>query len=81
MALYGRLMDNAKRIYLRIGEQVTHKAHPEWGEGIVIETSDSSIPGGLSMVKIEFTNVGQKSFFNDLALPQCCYHAGVKRVK
>lgn len=73
-------MDNSKRPYLRIGEQVTHEGHPEWGAGVVIETVDSAIPGGLSMVKIEFTYAGQKSFFNDLSLPQCCYHAGIKRV-
>lgn len=74
-------MDNTRRPYLRIGEHVNHEGHPEWGMGAVIETVDSGIPGGISMVKIEFACAGQKSFFNDLSLPQCCYHAGVKRVK
>jgi len=74
-------MDNNKRPYLRIGEHVKHEAHPEWGDGVVVEILDSAIPGGVSMVKIEFTLAGQKFFFNDLSLPQCCYHAGVKRLK
>lgn len=71
---------NNKQLYLRIGEHVTHEAHPEWGEGVVIETLNSEIPGGVSMVKIEFVHAGLKSFFNDMSLPQCCYNAGVKKL-
>ena len=55
-------MDNNKRPYLRIGEHVKHEAHPEWGDGVVVEILDSAIPGGVSMVKIEFTLAGQKFF-------------------
>jgi hypothetical protein len=74
-------MDDTRRTYLRIGEHVTHVEHPEWGIGIVTETLDSAVPGGLCMVRIEFAHAGKKSFFNDLSLPQCCYHAGIKRLK
>ncbi len=68
-----------RRLYLSLGEEVVHLRHPEWGIGKVIEEKNSTIPGGLSMVRIEFGNVGLKTFNNNIDSLYCCYHAGVRR--
>jgi hypothetical protein len=68
-----------RRLYLSLGEEVVHLRHPEWGIGKVIEERNSTVPGGLSMVRIEFGNVGLKAFNNNIDSLYCCYHAGVRR--
>lgn len=68
-----------RRLYLSLGEEVVHLRHPEWGIGKVIEEKNSTVPGGLSMVRIEFGNVGLKTFNNNIDSLYCCYHAGVRR--
>jgi hypothetical protein len=68
-----------RRLYLSLGEEVVHLRHPEWGIGRVIEERNSTLPGGLSMVRVEFGNVGLKTFNNNIDSLYCCYHAGVRR--
>ncbi len=68
-----------RRLYLSLGEEVVHLSHPEWGIGKVIEEMNSTVPGGLSIVRIEFGNVGLKTFNNNIDSLYCCYHAGLRR--
>lgn len=70
----------ARRLYLSIGEEVVHLRHPEWGVGKVVEELNSTVPGGISMIKIAFRHVGEKTFHNDVNSLYCCYHAGVRKV-
>jgi hypothetical protein len=69
-----------RKLYLSVGEAVVHLRHPEWGEGKVVEEMNSTVPGGLSMVKIEFKHAGQRMFDNNIESLCCCYHAGVRRL-
>jgi len=69
-----------RKLYLSIGEEVVHTGHPEWGRGTVVEEINSVVPGGMSMVRIEFSVGGSKTFDNNLSSLWCCYHAGVRRV-
>lgn len=68
-----------RKLYLSVGEDVVHLRHPEWGAGKVVEELNSTIPGGMSMVKIIFKHAGQKTFDNDLDSLCCCRHAGIVR--
>jgi len=72
-------MKEARRLYLRLGELVIHTRYPQWGVGEVIEEANSTIPGGLSMVRIEFPHVGEKTFNNNIDSLHCCYYAGIRR--
>ncbi len=74
-------MKETRRLYLGVGEEVVHLRHPEWGVGKVVEEMNSMLPGGFSMVRIEFRNGGQKTFDNNIDSLWCCYHAGVRRIK
>jgi len=69
----------SRRLYLSVGEKVVHLRHPEWGVGEVVEEVNSTVPGGLSLVKIEFLHAGSKTFNNNIDSLYCCYHAGVRR--
>lgn len=69
-----------RKLYLSVGEVVIHLRHPEWGQGKVVEEMNSTIPGGMSMVRIEFRYAGKRTFDNNLESLFCCYHAGVRRV-
>jgi hypothetical protein len=68
-----------RKLYLSVGERVVHLRHPEWGVGKVVEEMNSNIPGGISMVRIDFHNAGQRTFDNNMESLYCCYHAGVRR--
>lgn len=69
-----------RKLYLSVGEEVIHLRHPEWGIGKVIQEMNSTIPGGISMIRIEFRHVGERTFDNNLESLCCCYHAGVRRI-
>ncbi len=69
-----------RKLYLSVGEAVVHLRHPEWGLGKVVEEMNSTLPGGLSMVRIDFKYAGQRTFDNNIESLCCCYHAGVRRV-
>jgi len=68
-----------KRIYLRLGDRVTHLWHEEWGEGAVVEERTSVVPGGTCLVRLLFEDGQQRTFNNDLDHEQCCYFFGLRR--
>lgn len=70
-----------KRIYLRLGDRVTHLWHEEWGEGAVVEERTSVVPGGTCLVRLLFEDGQQRTFNNDLDHEQCCYFFGVRRTR
>lgn len=69
-----------KRIYLRLGDRVTHLHHEEWGEGAVVEERTSIVPGGTCLVRLLWEDGQQRTFNNDLDNEQCCYFFGVRRL-
>ena len=69
-----------KRLYLHLGERVTHLHREEWGEGAVVEERTSIVPGGTCLVRILFEDGQQRTFNNDLDHEQCCYFFGIRRV-
>ncbi len=76
----GAVFREIRKLYLSAGEDVVHLRHPEWGVGKVVEEMNSTIPGGASMIRIEFRHGGNKTFDNNLESLCCCYHAGVRRI-
>ncbi|MEE9591605.1 MAG: DUF3553 domain-containing protein [Thermodesulfobacteriota bacterium] len=74
-------MEEIRRLYLQVGNTVIHKRHPEWGMGRVIEEMNSILPGGLSMIKIEFKDGTKRAFNNNIDSELCCYQAGIRRQK
>ncbi|MEW6271616.1 MAG: hypothetical protein AB1689_20220 [Thermodesulfobacteriota bacterium] len=70
-----------KRIYLRLGDRVTHIWHEEWGEGAVVEERTSIVPGGTCLVRLLFEDGQQRTFNNDLDNEQCCYFFGLRRIQ
>ena len=68
-----------KRIYLRLGDRVTHRSYEEWGEGVVVEEMTSSVPGGTCLVRIRFGDGRQRTFNNDMDNELCCYYFGVRK--
>ncbi len=69
-----------KRLYLRLGDRVTHLRHEEWGEGAVVEERTSVVPGGTCLVRLLFEDGRERTFNNDLDNEQCCYFFGLRRV-
>jgi len=69
-----------KRIYLRLGDRVTHLVHEEWGEGAVVEEMTSIVPGGTCLVRLLFEDGRQRTFNNDLDNENCCYFFGIRKI-
>lgn len=69
-----------KRLYLRIGDRVTHLKYFSWGYGEVIEERHSDLPGGFCLVRILFDDGKERSFINDLNNELCCFYTGIKLV-
>ena len=69
-----------KRLYLRLGDRVTHLHHEEWGEGAVVEVMTSIVPGGTCLVRLLWEDGQQRTFSNDLDNENCCYFFGVRRI-
>lgn len=69
----------AKRLYLRVGDEVNHLRHEEWGIGVVMEVMTSSVPGGTCLVRVRFHDGQLRCFNNDLENEACCYYFGVRR--
>ncbi len=69
-----------RKLFLSVGEVVIHLRHPEWGTGRVVAEMNSTIPGGASMVRIDFRHAGEKTFDNNMESLWCCYHAGIRLV-
>jgi hypothetical protein len=68
-----------KRLYLRIGDEVNHLRHDEWGLGVVMEIMTSSVPGGTCLARVRFEDGQLRCFNNDLDNEACCYYFGVRR--
>jgi hypothetical protein len=68
-----------KRLYLRVGDEVTHLRYEEWGMGVVMEVMTSSVPGGTCLARIRFQDGQLRCFNNDLDNESCCYYFGVRR--
>jgi hypothetical protein len=71
---------NGFRLFLRIGDSVTHRDYREWGEGRVTEEMTSTVPGGTCLVRICFQDGRQRTFNNDLDSQMCCYYMGLRKV-
>ncbi len=67
-----------KRLYLKVGDKVTHAKYSIWGTGEVIEEKHSCLSDGFCFVRILFEDGNQRSFINDLDNESCCYYAGIK---
>lgn len=72
---------SGKRIYLRLGDRVTHLRYEEWGEGAVVEERTSVVPGGTCLVRLLWEDGHQRTFNNDLDNEQCCYFFGVRKIQ
>lgn len=67
------------RLYLRLGDRVSHFEHEEWGEGTVVEKMTSVLEGGTCLVRVTFTDGRQRTFHNDLENELCGYFFGVRK--
>jgi hypothetical protein len=72
-------LDERKRLYLRVGDEVNHMRYEEWGIGVVMEVMTSSVPGGTCLVRVRFQDGQLRCFNNDLDNEACCYYFGVRR--
>jgi hypothetical protein len=68
-----------KRLFLRVGDEVSHIRYEEWGIGVVMEVMTSSVPGGTCLARIRFQDGQLRCFNNDLDNESCCYYFGVRR--
>jgi hypothetical protein len=68
-----------KRLFLRVGDEVTHLHYEQWGLGVVMEVMTSSVPGGTCLARIRFQDGQLRCFNNDLDNQTCCYYFGVRR--
>jgi len=66
------------RLFLQVGDRVTHLGYSSWGTGEVVEEKHSSLAGGLCFVRILFEDGNERSFMNDMGNEQCCYYAGIR---
>ena len=72
-------MAQDKRLFLRLGEKVTHNQYLQWGVGVVEEVMTSSVPGGTCLTRIRFQDGRLRVFDNDLDSERCCYYFGMRR--
>lgn len=68
-----------KRLFLRVGDEVTHLHYEAWGLGVVMEVMTSSVPGGTCLARVRFQDGQLRCFNNDLDNETCCYYFGVRR--
>ncbi|HHW20995.1 MAG TPA: hypothetical protein PKV92_02400 [Thermodesulfovibrio thiophilus] len=69
------------KIYLKLGDKVRHLNYCRWGIGEVIEEKNSSLPGGLCLVRILFEDGIERSFINNLDNEMCCYYTGIRLIE
>ncbi len=72
-------LDSNKRLYLRLGDKVSHRDYLQWGQGVVVEEMTSRLPGGTCLVRIKFQDGRQRTFHNDLDNQNCCYYFGLRK--
>ena len=75
----GGALNDGKRLYLRVGDEVNHRRYEEWGIGVVMECMTSSVPGGTCLARVRFQDGQLRCFNNDLDNEACCYYFGVRR--
>lgn len=68
-----------KRLFLSVGDEVSHLRYEEWGLGVVMECMTSSVPGGTCLARVRFQDGQLRCFNNDLDNESCCYYFGVRR--
>jgi hypothetical protein len=73
------MLRERKRLFLGVGDEVTHVRYEEWGIGVVMECMTSSVPGGTCLVRIRFQDGQLRCFNNDLDNDTCCYYFGMRR--
>jgi hypothetical protein len=66
------------RLFLKVGDLVSHTHYSSWGNGEVVEEKHSILPGGMCLVRIMFSDGVERSFINDLNNESCCYYAGLR---
>lgn len=69
------------RTYLKIGDKVRHLHYSLWGVGEVIEERNSTLPGGICLVKIIFEDGVERSFINNFDHEMCCYYTGIRLIE
>lgn len=67
-----------KRLYLKVGDRVTHTKYSIWGNGEVVEERHSHLSGGFCLVRIMFEDGKGRSFINDMDSELCCYYSGIR---
>lgn len=72
-------MGDRKRLFLRVGDEVSHNGYEEWGLGVVVEIMTSSVPGGTCLARVRFQDGQLRVFNNDMDNECCCYYFGVRR--
>lgn len=75
----GGALNDGKRLFLRVGDEVNHRRYEEWGIGVVMECMTSSVPGGTCLARVRFQDGQLRCFNNDLDNEACCYYFGVRR--
>ncbi|MBI4522861.1 MAG: DUF3553 domain-containing protein [Deltaproteobacteria bacterium] len=68
-----------KRLFLRVGDEVSHDCYQQWGIGIVVEVMTSTVPGGTCLARIRFQDGELRVFDNDMDSERCCYYFGLRR--
>lgn len=68
-----------KRLFLRVGDEVAHDGHHQWGIGVVVEIMTSTVPGGTCLARIRFQDGQLRVFDNDMDSERCCCYFGVQR--
>ena len=66
------------KLFLKVGDRVTHVRHSYWGAGKVVEEKHSNLDGGFCFVRVSFEDGKERSFINDMDNSMCCYNAGVR---
>jgi hypothetical protein len=66
------------RLYLKVGDTVSHRKHRVWGTGTVVEEKHSTLAGGICLVRVIFEDGEERSFINDMDSALCCYYAGLR---
>ena len=67
-----------RRLYLKVGDKVTHRKYFMWGAGEVVEEKHSCLAGGLCFVRVIFEDGNERSFINDMGSELCCYYSGIR---
>lgn len=72
-------LSEEKRLYLRVGDKVTHRSYQQWGIGMVVEVMTSIVAGGTCLVRIRFQDGRLRTFNNDLDSEGCCSRFGIRQ--